>query len=195
MNYRGFNGLYTDSVKNKFVKDWDYKDLRKKLNFYHYGTINGSATTLFYKKFKDETATTNYAATDFTFYRYADLLLYYAEADCRVNNGLTDDGIEKLNMVHRRAYGLNVNTPSAIDFKKADYNKETFLDLILLERGYETFYEGKRYADLKRMGKYAQTIYDAHGITIDNKILLYPIPLDEMNFNDAIDESDQNPGY
>lgn len=195
MNYRGHNGLYTDSVKNKFIKNWSFKDLRKKLNFYHYGTVNGSATTLFYKKFKDETATTNYAATDFTLYRYADLLLYYAEADCRVNNGPTDDGVEKLNMVHRRAYGLNANAPSAVDFKKTDYNKESFLDLILLERGYETLFEGKRYADLKRMGKYTETILNAYGITIDNKILLYPIPLDEMNFNEAINESDQNPGY
>ena len=195
MNFRGHNGLYTDSVKNKFIKDRDYKDLRKKLNFYHYGNVNGSSTTLFYKKFKDETATTNYAATDFTFYRYADLLLYYAKADCRVNNGPTDDGVEKLNMIRRRAYGYDVSTPSAVDFKKVDYNKESFLDLILLERGYETLFEGKRYADLKRMGKYAQTILDAYGITIDNKILLYPIPLDEMNFNEAINESDQNPGY
>ena len=195
MNFRGHNGLYTDSVTNKFIKNWDYKDLRKKLNFYHSGTVNGSKTTLFYKKFKDETATTNYSATDFTFYRYADLLLYYAEADCRVNNGPTDDGVEKLNMVRRRAYGYNPNAVSPVDFKKADYNKETFLDLILLERGYETLFEGKRYADLKRMGKFAQTIFDAYGITIDNKILLYPIPLDEINFNEAISETDQNPGY
>ena len=195
MNYRGHNGLYTDSVTNKFVKNWDYKDLRKKLNFYHWGTVNGSKTTLFYKKFKDETATTNYAATDFTFYRYADLLLYYAEADCRVNNGPTADGVEKLNMVHRRAYGYNALTASPVDFKKADYTKESFLDLLLKERGYETVFEGKRYADLKRMGKFAQTIYDAYGITINDKILLYPIPLDEMNFNEAIDESNQNPGY
>jgi len=195
MNYRGNNGLYTDSVTNKFVKNWDYKDLRKKMNFYNCGNVNGSKTTLFYKKFKDETAVTNYSATDFPFYRYADLLLYYAEADCRVNNGPTDDGVEKLNMVHRRAYGYNPLAASAVDFKKANYTKETFLDLVLQERGYETLFEGKRYADLKRMGKYAQTILNAYGITINDKILLYPIPLDEMNFNDAIDESDQNPGY
>ncbi len=45
------------------------------------------------------------------------------------------------------------------------------------------------------MGKFAQTIFNAYGITINEKVLLYPIPLDEMNFNDAIDEADQNPGY
>lgn len=195
LNKHGNNGLYTDSVTNKFVKNWNYKDLRKRFNFYSSGTVNGSKTTLFYKKFKDEAAVDIYCAVDNPIYRYADLLLFYAEADCRINNGPTDDGVEKLNMVHRRAYGKNPLVASSVDFKKADYTKDTFLDLILKERGYETLFEGKRYLDLKRMGKYAQTIYDAYGITIDNKILLYPIPTDEINYNDAIDEDDQNPGY
>lgn len=203
LNKQGNNGLYTDSVKNKFVKEWDYKDLRKKLNFYSYNNdfkspstlVNGSKTTLFYKKAKDETTTSIYCATDNTFYRYADLLLYYAEADCRVNNGPTDDGVEKLNMVHRRAYGLNPKTPSAKDFKKADYTQETFLNLVLKERGYETVFEGKRFADLRRMGKLAETIFNVHGIVINEKILLYPIPVDELSYNDAISDEDQNPGY
>jgi len=195
LNKHGNNGLYTDSVTNKFVKNWDRKDLRKALNFYSSGNVNGSATTVFYKKFKDETAVGIYCAVDNPFYKYSDLLLYYAEAECRVNNGPTDDAVEKLNMVHRRAYGLNPLTVSAIDFKKADYDKEAFLNLVLKERGYETLFEGKRFLDLKRMGKYAQTILDAYGIAINNKILLYPIPLDEINFNDAIAPEDQNSGY
>ncbi len=203
LNYKGNNGLYTDSVLNKFIKEWDYKDLRKKFNFYSWNNdfnqpktlVNGSKTTLFYKKFKDESAIDNYCGTDNPFYRYADILLFYAEADCHVNNGPTEDGVEKLNMVHRRAYGLNPKTASVKDFKKADYNMESFLNLVLKERGYETIFEGKRYADLKRMGKYAQTILDAYGITINEKILLYPIPTDEINYNDAIDPEDQNIGY
>jgi len=195
LNKHGNNGLFTDSVTNKFVKNWDRRDLRKSFNFYSSGNVNGSATTLFYKKFTDLATPDIYCAVDNPIYRYADLLLFYAEADCRVNNGPTDDGVEKLNMVHRRAYGLNPLTVSAIDFKKADYTKETFLDLVLKERGYETLFEGKRYLDLKRMGKYASTILDAYGITINPMIMLYPIPLDEINFNDAIEQTDQNPGY
>lgn len=203
LNYRGNNGLYTDSVTNSFVKNWDPKDLRKKFNFYSYNDdfkkpttlINGSKTTLFYKKFKYEEAIDIYCPTDNPLYRYADVLLFYAELDCRVNNGPTDDAVEKLNMVHRRAYGLNPKMTSAIDFKKADYNKDTFLKLVLQERGYETLFEGKRYADLKRMGVYADYIYNAFGITINSKILLYPIPTDELSYNDAITDEDQNPGY
>ncbi|MFV0539353.1 MAG: RagB/SusD family nutrient uptake outer membrane protein [Dysgonomonas sp.] len=203
LNYRGNNGLFTDSVKNKFIKEWDYKDLRKKFNLYNYNEeaklpnalVNGSKTTMFYKKFKDESAITNYCGTDNTFYRYADLLLLYAEAECRVNNNPTDDAVEKLNMVHRRAYGYSSTSVSPVDFKRGDYNKESFLNLILKERGYETFYEGKRFLDLKRMGKYEQAILDAYGIQINSKILLYPIPLDEINYNEALDDSDQNPGY
>lgn len=202
LNYRGNSGLYTDSVKNKFVKEWDYKDLRKPFNLYNHNkelktntAVVGSKTTMFYKKFKDEAAIVNYCGTDNPFYRYADLLLIYAEAASRANNGPTDDAVEKLNMIHRRAYGYTPTVMSPIDYQKANYNESTFLDLILKERGYETFYEGKRFLDLKRMGKYEQAILDAHGVQINSKILLFPIPLDEINYNEALSEEDQNPGY
>lgn len=202
LNFRGNSGLYTDSVKNIFVKQWDYKDLRKPFNLYNHNkelktntAVLGSKTTMFYKKFKDEAAITNYCGTDNPFYRYADLLLIYAEASCRASKAPTDDAVEKLNMIHRRAYGYSPIAVSAIDYKKADYNESTFLDLILKERGYETFYEGKRFLDLKRMGKYKDAIKNAHNVDINSKILLFPIPLDEINYNEALSEADQNPGY
>lgn len=33
------------------------------------------------------------------------------------------------------------------------------------------------------------------GIPISEKHYLWPIPLEELNFNKAMDASDQNPGY
>lgn len=193
-NKSGNYGQYTDSVKNKVIREWDYKDLRKKFNLYNLNIL-GSRTTMLYKKYIYPAATGPEAPNDYPVYRYADVLMFYAEADCRINNGPTDDGVEKLNMVRRRAYGLNPNTPSPIDYRKADYNKDTFIDLIVKERGYENMFENKRFKDLVRTGKYAQVIKDVHGIDINPKILLYAIPLDEVQYNDSINETNQNPGY
>lgn len=69
----------------------------------------------------------------------------YAEASCRVASGPTSAGLEALNMVHRRAYGYPSTQPSPVDFKLSDYNKDSFIELCIKERGYETVGESKRW--------------------------------------------------
>ena len=194
MNYQGAYGIYSDSVTNKVIKEWDFKDLRKKFNLYNVD-IGLGKTTVLCKKFIDPEATSGRGMNDFPLYRYADLLLFFAEADCMSNNGPTEEGMEKLNMVHRRAYGFNPNNPSIIDFEVSDYNKDTFIDLLLKERCYETMFEGKRYNDLRRMGKLEEIILDSKGIEVKEAALLWPIPNQEIQYNDSIDVTDQNPGY
>ena len=104
------------------------------------------------------------------------MLLFYAEADCRANNGPTPDGMEKLNMIHRRAYGIDPGTVSDVDFILSDYTEESFVDLVIKERMYEMMYEGKRYFDLKRTGKIKSAIKDAFDIDVADKHLWWPIP-------------------
>jgi hypothetical protein len=106
--------------------------------------------------------------------------------------------MEALNQVRRRAYGRAVTIPSNIDFKLADYTANTFNDLVLNERGYETQYEAKRWLDLKRLGtaKLRQVIKAATGKDVADKHFFWPIPVGELNFNKALDPNkDQNPGY
>jgi hypothetical protein len=137
------------------------------------------------------------AGNDYPFYRFADVLLIYAEAAARVNNGPTAEAMEMLNMVKRRAYGKPSTTPSDIDYSLADYSTlESFLDLVLKERGWETVDEAKRWADLKRLGRAKEIIGAATGKTVADKHFWWPIPVGEMDFNSAIDPvKDQNPGY
>ena len=195
-NGDGAYGLYTDSVKNKVIKEWDYKDLRKSYNLYNMDIGIGSKTTMLYKKFIEPNKLLG-LSSDYPLYRYADLLLFYAEADCQVNNGPTSEAIEKLNMLHRRAYGKPTGIASTVDYKLSDYpTKQAFLDLIYKERMYELFCEGKRFLELKRTGKLKQTILDVHNKMVADKHLLWPIPNAEYFYNDLIDEvKDQNPGY
>ena len=107
------------------------------------------------------------------------------------------DAMEKVNMVHRRAYGYDPTTPSEVDFNLSDYaTQDKFLDLILQERMYEQFNEGKRWFDLLRLGIVKEQIMKIKGIEVQDKHLLFPIPQTEFNYNEALDPAtDQNPGY
>jgi len=188
----GYFGVYTLST-NPVYANWDNSDLRKGL--WYFWDIGLGPTAMLNKKFIDPQGITA-AGNDVPWYRYADLLLIYAEAASRANNGPTAEAIEALNKVHRRAYGKDPKVPSGIDFKLSDYNADTFLDLIIRERGYEFQYEGKRWLELKRTGKAQKIIQAVKGVTIAQKYYLFPIPTSEFNYNKALDPvKDQNPGY
>ena len=195
----GFFAHYTDSQANLFYKNWPAADLRKSYNWYPWN-IGLGANSLLCKKYADPLApVADGAGNDFPVYRYADILLLYAEAVSRAGSGPTAVALDALNQVHRRAYGKATATPDAtIDFKLADYTATSFADLVIQERGYETQYEGKRWLDLKRPGvsELKARIKAATGKDLADKHLFWPIPVGELNFNTALNPAkDQNPGY
>lgn len=195
-NGNAYYGIYS-TFDNPFYSEWSDLDLRKAFNMY---VINDSGEDLIYnKKFIETDAVGDSGGSDIPLYRFADILLYYAEAACRANNGVpTEDAMEKLNMVHRRAYGKksNIANPS-VDYKLSDYNTiDKFIDLVLLERGYETCYEGKRYSDLKRTGKLAEYVLAKKGKEVGPGGYWFAIPSQEFLYNKGLDPNkDQNPGY
>lgn len=192
--FGGAYAHYGDS-KDPFYTTWDDGDLRKKM----WDVINFGlgTTTIVSKKFIDNAAVgSNDAGNDSPEYRYADVLLMYAEAATRVAGAPTPEAVEALNKVHRRAYGYDPNVASPVDFIQADYDEDSFVDLVIKERGYEFIWEGKRWFDLKRTGKASEVLLANRGITIADSHYLWPIPVDELNFNQALNPAtDQNPGY
>ena len=194
-NFGGAYAHYSDAT-NPFYMSWDDSDIRKSLwDKIDFGL---GPNTLVSSKYIDPDAVerSNGAGNDLPIYRYADVLLIYAEASCMATNGPTAEGIEALNKVHRRAFGKDPDLPSEVDFNIDDYTKSTFQDLVLQERAYEFIFEGKRWYDLIRTGKAAEVIEAAKGITISEKAYLWPIPATELDYNKALDPSvDQNPGY
>lgn len=85
------------------------------------------------------------------FMRYADVLLTYAEAAGRSGN-VTADAWEALNMVRRRAAGLDPNSPDAsIDLTSGD-----LAELAFTERKWELAGEYERWHDLVRMDRIAE---------------------------------------
>ena len=201
----GALGIYTDYQNNKFIANWDKNDLRYQWSLY-IQTANGAlnsltSTGMICLKYRDYETNGSTMANDWPVYRYADALLYLAEAIARRDNGVSQEAIEYVNMVRRRAYGLDPTAVSDKDYKASDYSSlDEFIDLILQERGYETCFEGKRFCDLKRCGKLAEYAVKAGKINSESSVgdaaYWWPIPSDEFTYNTALDPSeDQNPGY
>src|SRR5690606_15280054 len=99
-------------------------------------------------------------------------------------NGATPESLEWINKIHRRSYGLPMGSPATNDFVLGDYGStQAFVDLIVKERMYEQMYEGKRWHELKRLGIVNQAVLLNKGKVVDEKHLLWPIPVSEYNYN------------
>ncbi len=191
-NFGGAYAHYGDAT-NPFHKEWDEGDLRKGLwQLVDFGL--GDSTIVNGKYAEPQAVDNTGAGNDIPVYRYAELLLIYAEASVKVD-GPTEENLEALNQVRRRAFGLDPVTVSEKDYVLEELTSDDFFDLILQEKAYETQFEGKRWLDLKRTGRAEEFLMKNKGITIAEKHYLWPIPLEELNFNAAMSPSDQNPGY
>jgi hypothetical protein len=121
---------------------------------------------------------------NFPVLRLAEVYLILAEAV-----GPTAEGLEAINKVRRRAFGLPINTPSATrDYTAATPN---FTTAVILERRLELAFEDDRWYDLKRTGTLVATMR-AQGKSIQTFNNLLPIPQAEINVNPNLT---QNPGY
>ncbi len=186
-NYFAF---YTRET-HPFYAGWSNNDLRKQNNFYLWDIALGDDTYL-YKKFTDPEGSIG-APNDWPLYRYAEMLLIYAEADNRLSEGPTATAVEYLNMVRRRGYGYDPLSPSPIDVSVADFNEESFFEEVFQERAYEMFCEGKRWFDLLRTGLAPEKVQESFGITMNEDMLLWPIPVGETSYNKSFGPN--NPGY
>lgn len=111
--------------------------------------------------------------------RYSEVLLLAAEAYHK--NNQDSKALIELNKVRNRA-GLGDETVTGNDLFMA----------IVKEKQLELAFEGQRFWDLVRWGM-AETELSSYGYSSKNGV--YPIPLDEINLNEALSPSDQNPGY
>jgi len=137
---------------------------------------------------------------NFPWLRLADVYLLYAET--LSHSGDNAGALEYINKVKRRAYGLPVNTPSALDYKSlADQTKATDAvlknDPLKYERWAELFAEGHWWLDVRRWqigdkeAAYYQRIRGG-AIQWDPTDYAQPIPINEITANVNMR---QNPGY
>lgn len=147
---------------------------------------------------------------DIPFYRYAEALLYYAEAQNELGNPAV--AMQYVNMIRARARkgaGGTQNRAVPADYP-TNLSKEAANTAIQLERHYELIWEVKRWWDLLRRneygdmgGNYLKSQLEAHDplatsqgpITAATlaRIKLWPVPAHEIDASGG--SLAQNPGY
>ncbi len=129
-----------------------------------------------------------FADTDFPLFRYADVLLMYAEAVKRGGTGGSESqAVQFINDLRNRA---NAPTIGAT---------ELTLLFLIDERGRELFWEGHRRQDLIRFGRFTGGTYNwewkgdtPNGSSIPDFLKIYPIPARSLATNPNLT---QNTGY
>lgn len=189
-----FRNLFSVSDKRRDVTMiWSYVTYNGVTVTYNptsgsYGDFGGIALG----KYKDGpagTAPSNVThANNLPLLRYADVLLMYAEAENEVNG--PDNAYTAINHIRSRA---GISELSGLD-------QRAFRDSVHLERLRELSGELTEYFDFQRLKTledhvaYSKEAAQA-GVSFNSRMYLYPIPQNEIDFNNAISQSDQNPGY
>ena len=133
-------------------------------------------------KYWDNGTLGNHSGNDVPLIRYADILLSRAEALNEVS-GPTQASLDLINLVRTRAGLGNLTLAVAT-------SKEILRDLILRERAWEFYSEGKRREDLLRHDRFISGA-QARGITAAAaKHKLFPIPQAELDANKACKPTD-----
>jgi hypothetical protein len=146
----------------------------------------------------------NSSGTNYPLFRFAEVLLVYAEAQNEVNGGPDAASVEAFNRVRRRA-GIS-EWPNVNDLDGNPYpnDQDGFRRAIRQERRWELCYEGKRLFDLRRWGNLVDVFKARANVAnptpqdliragnVELRHNLYPIPHGEIQKNPMLT---QNIGY
>lgn len=191
--YFGSFGLAQFEATPLLYNSFEPGDLRKKS--YITGTVVSPFTgevldtdgKIYMTKIQDsEPNTSQNYRNNWPFLRFADVLLVYAEALNKQNNGSTPEALAAINRVRDRAGLPDLTGP---------YSYDEFLDIIKDERFKELAGEGHRLVDLRRWGyDYLKQRVEMSNpnASVEPHEVLYPFPSVELRANELIE---QNPGY
>ncbi|MCU0451217.1 MAG: RagB/SusD family nutrient uptake outer membrane protein [Bernardetiaceae bacterium] len=138
-----------------------------------------------------KTADTYYTSgINFRLIRYADVLLMSAEAEALLGN--LQVAVQRMNQVRARA---SVAMPPYPTAKFPVGSRAEVLRALFHERRVELSGEQTRNRDILRWR--AQRLFTAEPLSYfqANRHELLPLPQEELDNNDKIDQSNQNPGY
>lgn len=182
------NRGYGDDPPTKALYDaYSAKDVRRDVNLIFYDASTAPSSIEFpcyVNKYQDPTATANAeGSNNFPIFRYAEILLIYAEALNEQGAG-NPDAYVAINRIRHRAH---------LDDLPANRTKEQFRDDVLKERRLELAFEGHRRYDLIRTGRLIEAVKKQNpAIIIQPFQVLFPIPQDEIDANSLLT---QNKGY
>lgn len=190
-----------------FLTEWEKISNGKMQKVYpSSGRTNfGNGFPFIYKfAIKDRTATSDATNFNFVVYRYADLLLMLAEIENEL--GMSAEAHAHVNEVLARARN-SAEGGAAEPTDWSGLGQDEFREKIMKEYQFELLAEGHDWFNNRRRGYewFKTHIIIPHnernekGFDIeypdDSKTMLMPIPSVEINANNAISPTDQNPGY
>lgn len=110
------------------------------------------------------------------FYRYADVLLMYAEASTRATNSVNSDALDAIQKVQKRAGYTEEQLTTTTDVT-------AFTTAVFNERGWEFFAEMKRWFDLVRLEKVSEVRAENWNSSLFQTYNHYyfPIPYKQIN--------------
>ncbi|QGY45023.1 RagB/SusD family nutrient uptake outer membrane protein [Maribellus comscasis] len=194
----------------KVYQSWDDRDYRKKVCFEDTVVYNGVVTALVdaavrvprphiakYFRYPGPQEAGDDRSSDhhYCMYRYADVLLFAAEAIAE-SEGATPEAIGYINQIRARArYNGSTTTDFPADVPTTAISTDDFIQLVREERRLEFAFEFKRWYDIKRWGIINEAFLstesmEPHNVDL-NRDYLFPIPQTEIDVTDFI----QNPGY
>jgi starch-binding outer membrane protein, SusD/RagB family len=122
--------------------------------------------------------------------RFADVLLIYAEAANKVNNGPTPEAVNAVNAVIDRANGyapIAEHPLLTTGMSEADFDAA-----VIEERNQELCFEYDRWFDLVRKEILEEKTIEPFRVNFSTDDYLFPIPDADIELNNALE---QNPGY
>jgi starch-binding outer membrane protein, SusD/RagB family len=193
----------------KVYQSWDDRDYRKKVSFEDTVVFRGEVTALVdanirvprphiakYFRYPGPQEGGDDRSSDhrYSLYRYADVLLFAAEAIAE-SEGATSEAIGYVNQIRARA---RFNGTTVTDFPAdvpSGISKEDFIELVREERRLELAFEFKRWYDIKRWGILEKAFtqpesFEPHDVD-PGRDYLFPIPQTEIDVTGFT----QNPGY
>lgn len=189
-------------AQEEFVESYESGDKRteeKQFYYREFSPVSDRSTTnnlggWYLYKFFDHEANTETAVSgmNWPLFRYAEVLLIYAEAENEVNGGPTPSAYDAVNAIRDRAEISEL----------AGLSQNEFREEVWEEKFHELSYENKAWFDMVRLRKAYNPVtgefedYVGHTFVYDETLkereLLYPIPASERRNNENLT---QNPGY
>jgi hypothetical protein len=195
MNPNSNGGWGTWQPLQAFMDSYPAGDYRKEVSFFTSGIDPSNKVVTFLPhvyKFRP-TARPGQQDVNWPIYRYADVLLMYAEA--LNEQGQTAAAHTYVNMIRARARNGTGTENRTLPADVAGLDQAGLRAAIFSERQWELAYEGKRWFDLVRQGFtvfQAALSKDPTATNITATRMLWPIPQAQIDLNPKLT---QNPGY
>lgn len=221
--FGSYTNIYETNAKKKNVMLFPTK--KKEGNKANLSYSQGDSEYPAWKKYYDPSMTAQSTNTNFVFQRYADVLLILAEAGNELGEPTAPDFLRMVLDRARDANGdgaISADEVYPLDLTAAETaDKAALRERILYERLREFTGECDEWYTIRRRGEdFLRQIMERHNAFVDQwyssqkittlpkfvykydvsatnvrKNMLLPFPADEINRNEAINQSDQNFGY